>query len=227
MQTHGRPGCHYMHLENAYLLRVAAPHELKTKFDPRSRNQHRIETDVPADCCRCCSGPTSQQHPLPPGLVATTVMEKGFMMKQPLCFGCANGVAQVMLGTCAEPGGIKSGSRVDQVQAGSNYLVERAEARNKFDEEREKRRAAAAKHFQQVLQATAATPALSELLSVLDDGDESEVTSVEEMMSDDAESLDSLDIDPAGAPPPGGEGEPAPLDTPDLSHLLAAGLDDD
>ena len=28
------------------LLRVAAPHELKTKFDPRSRNQHRIETDV-------------------------------------------------------------------------------------------------------------------------------------------------------------------------------------
>ena len=226
MQTHGRPGCHYMHLENAYLLRVAAPHELKTKFDPRSRNQHRIETDVPADCCRCCSGPTSQQHPLPPGLVATTVMEKGFMMKQPLCFGCANGVAQVMLGTCAEPGGIKSGSRVDQVQAGSNYLVERAEARNKFDEEREKRRAAASKHFQQVLQATAATPALSELLSVLDDGDESEVTSVEEM-SDDAESLDSLDIDPAGAPPPGGEGEPAPLDTPDLSHLLAAGLDDD
>ena len=57
-------------------------------------------------------------------------------------------------------------------------------------------------------------------------GDESEVTSVEEM-SDDAESLDSLDIDPAGAPPPGGEGEPAPLDTPDLSHLLDAGLDDD
>ena len=86
-------------------------------------------------------------------------MEKGFKVTQPRCFGCANGVAQVMLGTCAEPGGIKSGSRVDQVQAGSNYLVERAEARNKFDEEREKRRAAAAKHFQQVLQATAATPA--------------------------------------------------------------------
>ena len=30
------------------------------------------------------------------------------MVKQPLCFGCANGVARVMLDTCAEPGHVKS-----------------------------------------------------------------------------------------------------------------------
>ena len=231
MQTHGRPGCHYMHLENAYLLRVAAPRELKTKFDPHSRKQHRMDEEVRDGHCSCCSGLTSSPHHLPPGLVATSVMEKGFMVKQPLCFGCANGVARVMLDTCAEPGGIKSGSRLDRIQADSNIMVERQEKRTRFDEAAELRRKRAEAHFEKVLAATRAVPDLGTLLAPLDDGAGDETPDAPTTTTDEAP--DATEEEERGGGDSDGEeisealrsGGGVPVDV-DLSGLLSSGLDD-
>ena len=162
MQTSGRPGCHYTHLENAYLLRIAAPRELSTVFDPHSRKIHRVDLEVRAGHCRCCSGGLDESGPvaLPAGVVATDAMENGFMMKQPLCRGCATGVAQIMVDVCAEPGGMKGGSVTDKICSRSNFVVERQAATTLFDGQTEERRKNAAAHFRELVAAQADVPSL-------------------------------------------------------------------
>ena len=97
MQTSGREGCHHDHLQNALLMRVAGPHVVKTKFEPKSRCKPRITEKLGEEQCRLCSGWNDEPHFLPPGYVATAIMEKGFMVRQPLCFDCANGPAVLMI----------------------------------------------------------------------------------------------------------------------------------
>jgi hypothetical protein len=179
MQTHGRPGdlrestgCHHMHIENAYLIRVAAPRELKTKFDPHSRKTHRIEAEVREGRCRCCSGVTATAHPLPSDVVATTTMREGFMVTQPLCHHCANGVARLMMDTCVQPGGIVTGSLVDKIQAASNFVQEREEQRVRFDLDREDRRDRDERHFARKQAALGKTPDIHETLGQLNDDDD-------------------------------------------------------
>jgi hypothetical protein len=182
MQTPGRPGCLYQHMENSLLRRVAVPRTISVKFDPKSRNIHRMDDELKDGHCRGCNrtldicdstDDSSSAAPgcfLPPGMAATAVMVKGFKITQPLCFQCANGVAVVMLDCCAEPGGVKAGSRSDEIMAATNYAHARKEKLTQYDEQRQHRINRAAELFQQQQAALANAPQLSDVLHEMDDG---------------------------------------------------------
>ena len=107
MQTSGRPGrdgkhgCHYAHMQNMLLLRTAGNEVIQIKFDPKGRHIHRVDTEHKEGTCRLCSIKLSEDrsadgYPLPPGYVATSLMQKYFNVRKPLCFSCANGKAVVI-----------------------------------------------------------------------------------------------------------------------------------
>ena len=171
MQTSGRPGCHYTHLQNAYLLRLAAPRELSFKFDPHSRNIHRIDDEVREGHCRSCSGllPSAEATPFPTDLRPTNAMVKGFMMLQPLCPGCARDVSRIMVEVCSKPGGIIEGSIIDGICSRSNFVTERQTALVLFSKKAEKQREKAAAHFEALLKQHGDAPTLDETLGDLAD----------------------------------------------------------
>ena len=171
MQTSGRPGCHYTHLENALLIRTAAPDVLKFKFDPHSRKIHRHDEAVKPGHCRCCSERLSEPPCTPPThVVITATMRDGFMVQQPLCCGCANDVAVIMHEVCAQPGGMRAG-KVDRICSESNLAVARQERSLQFDAINEERRSDAQNHFNAMLAKHGETPDLGEAIGQLADAD--------------------------------------------------------
>ena len=172
MQTSGRPGCHYTHLENALLIRTAAPDVLKFKFDPHSRKIHRHDEAAKPGHCRCCSERLSEPPCTPPTHVVITVtMRDGFMVQQPLCCGCANDVAVIMHEVCAQPGGMRAG-KVDRICSESNLAVARQERSLQFDAINEERRSDAQNHFNAMLAKHGETPDLGETIGQLADADD-------------------------------------------------------
>ena len=175
MQTSGRPGCHFAHMENNLLLRIASPEIVSVRFDPKGRHIHRIPDKPIKGRCRLCNVKLSDDAgcELPIGRVATNVMMTGFFVTKPLCFRCCNGRIHVFLGVCAVAGGLVQGSKCERIIATSNFIVKRKEGLVAFENARAMRIESAELYHSEQLAELDGVPNLDDVLGSTDGpGDE-------------------------------------------------------
>ena len=138
MQTSGRPGCHFDHLTNNLLLRVAGNDLISTRFEPHARHIHRIPDVAVEGACCLCSGILQPREiegiELPEERSANSIMSEYFLFQQPLCASCADGRVSILLDICVNAGGLVKGSKCAKIVKDTSYTQKRKADMVKYDQ---------------------------------------------------------------------------------------------